>query len=211
MARCASWRDPVLVHEAHHPHGEALGGRDEPVGEGQRRLAETPWRRAAPRRSAGTGPGPARGRRRRSPRCRPPPPPRRWPPPREPPPPPPPHCMFGEAERGQAQRGGDTRGVVAVVAVGGESVHLPGIEAGVGAGLEDGLQRQLELGVRSLPVLVVGRLAHPGDGGLGPRATGPSCAANSRTMRATRSGCSTCGACPAPSTVCEPRAGRGAA
>ena len=27
--------DAVVVHEAHHPHGEALGRRHEPVGEGE--------------------------------------------------------------------------------------------------------------------------------------------------------------------------------
>src|SRR4029450_1704684 len=109
-------------------------------------------------------------------------------PPRGPPPPAPPPLHVREAERGQAQRRGDTRGVVAVISMGGESVHLPGIEAGVGAGLEDGLQRQLELGVRSLPVLVIGRLAHPGDGGLAPERLVLHALANSRTMRATRSG-----------------------
>jgi hypothetical protein len=31
--------DAVVVHEAHDPHGEALGRGDEPIGEGERRLA----------------------------------------------------------------------------------------------------------------------------------------------------------------------------
>src|SRR6185503_8645819 len=68
-----------------------------------------------------------------------------------------------EAELGQAEGGGQARRVVAVVAIGGEAVHLAGIDARIVTGAKDRLQRQRELGLGRPAVLVVGRLPHPDD------------------------------------------------
>src|ERR1700730_9341543 len=80
-----------------------------------------------------------------------------------PPPPPPAPLHVGEAELGQAERGGEPRGIVAIVAVGGEAVHLARVDPGVLAGAQDGPQRQRDLRLGRPPVLVVRRLADPGD------------------------------------------------
>src|SRR5439155_10993163 len=61
------------------------------------------------------------------------------------------------------ERGGQPRGVVAVVAVGREAVHLARVDARVLAGRQDRAQRQRELGLRRAAVLVVGGLANPDD------------------------------------------------
>src|SRR5204863_58950 len=58
-----------------------------------------------------------------------------------------------EAQLGQAERGGQPRGVVAVVAVGREAVHLARVDARVLAGRQDRAQRQRELGLRRAAVL----------------------------------------------------------
>ena len=68
----------------------------------------------------------------------------------------------GEPKLPAAQGGGKARGVAAVVAVGGEAVHLPRRDARVFAGRDDGLEGQLELGVRGLAALEVAGLADPG-------------------------------------------------
>ena len=65
----------------------------------------------------------------------------------------------GEAQLGQAERGGQARGVVTVVAVRREAVDLPGIDPGVLARREDRAQRELHLGLGGLSVLVVRGLA----------------------------------------------------
>ncbi len=65
----------------------------------------------------------------------------------------------GRAQAVDAQRGRQPRGLAAVVAVRREAVDLARIEACVGAGGEDGLERELELRVGRLAVAVVGRLA----------------------------------------------------
>src|SRR6266545_4358035 len=65
-----------------------------------------------------------------------------------------------------AEPGGEARRVVAVVAVGREAVDLSRIDARVGAGAENGLEGEGELGVRRLAVLVVPGLADAGDGDL---------------------------------------------
>src|SRR6185503_15074661 len=106
-----------------------------------------------------------------------------------------------EAQLGQAERGGDARGIVAVVAVRGEAVDRARLEPGVRARVQDGVERQLELGLGRAAVLVVRRLADTGDGDA-PAQRALAHPASSRIMRATRSGCSRCGAWAAPSTVC---------
>ena len=69
-----------------------------------------------------------------------------------------------------AERGGEPRRVVAIVAVGGEAVDVARIDPGILGRRQDRHQRQLELGFRRLPVLVVGGLADPDDGHLAAQA-----------------------------------------
>ena len=59
--------------------------------------------------------------------------------------------------------GGNPRGVVAVVAVGGKAIDLAGLDAGVRRRPQNGLKCQLEFRVRRLAVLIVGGLANAGD------------------------------------------------
>ena len=70
---------------------------------------------------------------------------------------------IGKAEVLRTEGRGDTRRVVAVVAVGGEAIEVDRIDAGVVAGGEDRLQAQHHLRLRRLAVTVVGRLANAGD------------------------------------------------
>src|SRR5215470_12603374 len=157
--------DAVIMHEAHHSHGEALGRRAEAIGEGQRGL---PRHRGAGRRRAKALELPLgeraedyhavrdaarhRGRgvahRRRAPTSAAAP------------------LHVGEAEGGETKGGRDARGIVAVVAVGGKTIDLAWLDASVGASTQDGLERQRELGVRRLAVLVVRGLADPRNGDL---------------------------------------------
>jgi hypothetical protein len=67
------------------------------------------------------------------------------------------------AQARQPQRGGQAGGFAAVVAVRGEAVDVAWIQARVGAGAQHGLQRQLELGIGRLAVLVVVRLPDADD------------------------------------------------
>jgi hypothetical protein len=152
----------VLVHEAHHPHGEALGGGDEAVGKGHGLLAghRGHWRRRAEALELPLGeraehhhavghPARHRGRRvahrgRAAASTAAP-------------------LHVGEAQGRQAQRGGDARGIVPIVAVRGEAIDFTRIDARVRAGLENRLQRELELGRGRLPVLVVRGLADAGE------------------------------------------------
>ena len=162
MARCADGRDLVLVQEAHGPHGVALRRRHHAVGRVERRLArggaarrrraealELALRQGAEHHdavghAAGHGRrGIAHGGRAAAAAAAP--------------------VHVGEAQRRQAQRRGEPRRIVAVVGVGGEAVDAARIDAGILAGGEDRLQRQLELRDRRLAVLVVGRLADAGD------------------------------------------------
>ena len=70
----------------------------------------------------------------------------------------------------RAARRSEARRIAAVVAVRREAVDLARVEAGIGAGGEDRLERELELGVGRLAVLVVGRLADADDGDLAMQA-----------------------------------------
>src|SRR5262249_14327356 len=72
----------------------------------------------------------------------------------------------GERELRQPERGSDPRWVVPVVAVGGEAVDLARVDAGVARRAQDRLERQLELRIGRLAVLVVRGLADAGDGDL---------------------------------------------
>ena len=156
------WRDLVLVQEAHRPHGVALRGRHHAVGrvEGilarggaaRRRRAEALELALRQRAEHHDAIGHAAGHRRRgvadggraaAPAAAP--------------------VHVGEAQRRQAERRGEPRRVVAVVGVGGEAVDAARIDAGILAGCEDRLQRQLELRHRRLAVPVVGRLADARD------------------------------------------------
>ena len=151
--------DAVVVHEAHDPHGEALRRRDQPVREGERRLAGDASPPAARRRSAGTGPARARGRRRRSrrspprsprPRCRPRPSRRRRRRPTA--------CWRSAARAGRARRPGARDRCGRCCTTRSRRSARGSIPASAHA-REDGPQRQLELGLGRLAVLVVGGLA----------------------------------------------------
>ncbi len=147
----------VVVHEAHHPHGEPLGRGDEPVGEREGRLARHRRQGRPPAEaselalgqrpehdhavSQTTGDG-GSGVTNRCGASAPTPAP----------------LHVGEAQLGQAESGSQARRLVAVVRVGGEAVDLPGRDAGILAGAEDRHQGKLEFGIRGLAVLVVGRL-----------------------------------------------------
>ena len=72
----------------------------------------------------------------------------------------------GEAQLGQAEGGGQARGIIAVIAVGGEAVDLAGVDPGVLAGAQDGPERQRDFRLRRLAMLVVGGFAHADDGDL---------------------------------------------
>ena len=156
------WLDPVLVQEAHRPHGVVLRRRHHAVGRVERRLAEAvPPGGAAPKRwnwpcasarkttTQSAMPhgdrrrGIAHGGRAAAATAAP--------------------VHVGEAQRRQAERRGQPRRVVAVVGVGGEAVDPARIDAGVLAGGEDRLQRQLELRDRRLAVPSVGGLADARD------------------------------------------------
>ena len=159
--------DAVLMGEALVAHGVFLRGRHDAVGHGEgvvaarraagRRLAEPLelplGERAeddhAARIAAGDGRGCIRdGRGAAAPAAAP--------------------LHVGEGELPTAERGGDARGVVAVVGIGGEAVDLRRVDAGVLGRGQDRHQGQLELGVRTLAVLPVGRLADAGDRHLAP-------------------------------------------
>ena len=154
--------DLVLVQEAHRAHGVALRRRHHAVGRVERRLAggDAARRRGAEalelalrqRPEHHDAIGHAAGHRRRgiahggrsaAPAAAP--------------------VHVGEAQRRQAERGGQARRIVAVVGVGGEAVDAARIDAGILAGRQDRLQGELELGDRRLAVLVVGGLADTGD------------------------------------------------
>src|SRR5690349_1975550 len=89
----------------------------------------------------------------------------------------------------QAQCDRQPRGVAPVIAVRSEAVDAARVDAGVPAGGEDGLQRELELRIRRLAVLVVRRLADADHGDLaaeraGVHATVVSMAAGTRSPNA---------------------------
>ena len=69
-----------------------------------------------------------------------------------------------EADMLHAQRGGDVRRVVAVVAEGGEAVDVADVDARVIGGELDRVQGHLELWVGGGAAFVVTRLAEPNDG-----------------------------------------------
>ena len=68
-----------------------------------------------------------------------------------------------EAQVGQAEGGGQPRGIVAVVAVRREAVDLPRVDSRIRARRQDGLQRQREFRLGSAAVLVVRGFADPDD------------------------------------------------
>ena len=55
----------------------------------------------------------------------------------------------GEAQLLDAERGGETSGLAAVVAIGGEAVDVVRADAGILAGIHDRLQREFELSCRA--------------------------------------------------------------
>jgi hypothetical protein len=79
------------------------------------------------------------------------------------PPPPPPHCMVAERRRGSPSA--EARRVASLRSSPYEAKPSMwrGSRPGVGAGAQHGLQRQLELGIGRLAVLVVVRLADADD------------------------------------------------
>ena len=155
----------MVVHEAHDAHREALGRGHHAVGEGERLLARDRRGRGCraealelalgERAEHDDAVGEARGDRRRGVADR-----RRAAATAAAP------LHVGEAQLGQAEGGGQARRVIAVVAVGGEAVDLAGVDPGVLAGAQDGPERQLELRLRRLAVLVVRGLADADDGDL---------------------------------------------
>jgi hypothetical protein len=150
--------DPVVVHVAHDLHRETLRRRDEAVREGQRRLAAGGGRRRCGAEALELALGERtehhdavsvagrdrRGRvadRRRAASTAATP------------------LHVGEAQLGKAERGGQARGIVTVVAVRREAVDLSGIDSGVFARGENRAERELHLGLGRLAVLVVRGLA----------------------------------------------------
>jgi hypothetical protein len=63
----------------------------------------------------------------------------------------------------EAERGGETSGLVAVAGVRREPVDVKRVDAGVGTGRQDRLQRQHELGIGRTAPLGVRRLADADD------------------------------------------------
>ena len=86
----------------------------------------------------------------------------------EPPPPAAAPLHVGETEFPAPQRGGDPRRIVAVVRIGGETVYVGGIDAGILRRGQDRHQGQLEFRMGRTAVLPIGRLAETGDGDLAP-------------------------------------------
>ena len=71
-----------------------------------------------------------------------------------------------ESDLRNPKRSGQPYRIVAVVGVGSETVNLLRVQPRILARRQNGLERQLELGIRTLPSLVIGALANPDDAHL---------------------------------------------
>ena len=84
------------------------------------------------------------------------------------PPPPPPHCIVVGTKPVRAERRGQPRGFVSIVAVGRESVDVARIKSCVLARGENGFQRELELRIRRRAVAIIIGLADADHGNAAP-------------------------------------------